>query len=182
MGATITEKYSQIHDNIILTHTRWLPHENRTKIDCGDVLRDFDNYLRQHVLRTHSSRFIAHVVDVREPVTTRFAPLIPERDERFPINYDLRYDRPRCLGRLSPVARNSRKSKAQGKALAKTKHQMATATERPGSGRDHVRGSQIMDGQPHRYSLLLAGDDPRLRLLYVTSAAILLPTTTTQKK
>jgi len=48
---------------------------------------------------------------------------------------------------------------------------MATATDRPGSGRDRIRGLQIRDGQPHRYSLLLAGGDaPRLRPLCVISA------------
>jgi len=32
------------------------------------------------------------------------------------------------------------------------KHEMATATEWPGNGRNRVRDSQIKDGQPHRYT------------------------------
>jgi len=72
----------------------------------------------------HSLRFTAHVVDIREPVATRFAtPRIPEKDERFLINQGRRYDRPRRLGRLSSIARNTRKSKAQGKARATMKHE-----------------------------------------------------------
>lgn len=42
---------------------------------------------------------------------------------------------------------------------------MATATERPVRGRNRVRGVQNSDGQPHRYSLPLTGDDPRSRPL-----------------
>jgi len=41
---------------------------------------------------------------------------------------------------------------------------VATVTERPVRGRGRVRGSQINDGQPHRYFLPWSGDDPRLVL------------------
>jgi len=96
-------------------------------------------------------RFTMHVVDTREPVTTRFfpTPRIPKRDEQFRIDYGRRYDRPWCLGHLSPVARNKRKLKARYKDRATTRHEN-------GDG-DRAAGSQTKsrtwptNGQPPRY-------------------------------
>jgi len=57
---------------------------------------------------------------------------------------------------------------------------MATATERPVRGRNRVRGLQLCDGQPHRYLLPRAGDDPRLVLSPISAVTHLTRMTTTQ--
>jgi len=62
-----------------------------------------------------------------------------------------------CL--QSPKMHENRKLRAKPERQRDTK--MATATERPSNGQNRVRGSQIRDGQPHRYSLLPRRDDPR---------------------
>jgi len=122
-------------------------------------------------------RFTAHVVDIREPVATRFfnTPNPEERDEQFRIDYCRRYDRPWCLGHLSLVARNTRKLGTKTERQRDTK--MATATERSVRGRNRVRGSQVSDGQPHRYFLPWSGDDPRL-VLFLRSPTTTLNATT----
>jgi len=59
----------------------------------------------------------------------------------------------------SLVSRRPKLTKIESSAPSprETKHEMATTTERPGNGRDRVRGSQIKDEHPHRYLLPKAG-------------------------
>jgi len=86
------------------------------------------------------------VVDIREPVATRFTtPRIPERDERFLIDYGRSYDRPWCLGRLSPVARNTRKSKARHKARATTRHENGDGDRAAADEIAYVAYNYVMD-------------------------------------